>query len=337
MRNEVNSLQITREDEANGGYIPSALSEKGTRRKGRLAGGVRDKLTMAQMKARMASLWRYGDTYIEIAEQVSNEFSLPDEERITANSVHYHITQMIKYWREKGLIHIDDKQAAILARYDQIELLAIEGYFASCMGKKTTMYDKQIERASTGKNLKSLSSDVATKRDKVRENGNRSRGGRPNSDLLNDPRIDYFGSGEIKDILVLTGEKIKKYRRMEETPAGDPRFLSLLIDINDKRAKLFGLGKVNTTNGDQELARLSDEDRSKRLVAVINQAIRRVRGGPSEALASPAPLGGFPARDEDIPIPPEGYGEEDVPIEDEDDWGDLDETGDEDDEDIWGD
>src|SRR5690606_38803589 len=79
-----------------------------------------------------------------------------------------------------------------------------------------------------------------------------------------------------RDQMVSIEERIKDYTRTKETPAGNPRFLAMLININDKRAKLWGLyAKAQLDSDSEKAAKLSDEDREARVAALLNQAKMR--------------------------------------------------------------
>lgn len=258
----------------------------GRRMKGRLAGGVRDQHTMAEMKVRMSALWRDGELYHVIAEKVSDEFGLEGDKRLTANGIHYHLKNMKEQWRAMSLLHIDERQALVLARYDQLEMLITEAYFASCAGRSTKNFEKQIQQARSKKREKEL-------QEGIREDYE----GRVNHKNKNNAALQFeFDDGDLPETLVLTEEKIKRSRRREETPAGDPRLLAQLIDINDKRAALWGLKSKTIQTDDAERAALSDEQREERLAAVLQTVMNRKTSGGSLAntnLATPAPLGGW--------------------------------------------
>lgn len=265
----------------------------GRRMRGRLAGGVRDKLTMGEMKARMASLWKDGETYLEIANKVSDEFGLVGDERFKANGIHYHMKNLLEYWRSVGLLHIDERQAMILARYDQLEMLCMEAYFASCTGTLTSNYEKQVEKARSKEREAQLREIIAEERERKK--------GSMNPNHRDNPMFQFdLSDGELADILVITSEKVKEYTRTEENLAGDSKWVRLMIDINDKRAKLWGLlNRKGPDSDDAAMAKLSDEQRDERLAAVLSSALhRRAKGAGDTNLAPPAPLGGWENQEE---------------------------------------
>lgn len=278
MPEEVDPIGIVIEADAEGkDLVPNGLTG-GMRMKGRLAGGVRDKLTMAEMKARMSSMWKNGDSYLDIAETVSDEFGLEGDQRLKPNGIHYHIKEMLKYWKEQGLLNIDEKQAMVLTRYDQLEAIITEAYFASCQGKSTKIYEKQIERARSKDREEWIRESIAEERQKAKDENRK-------------PDLNFLG--EIESTLMDTSEKIKENERFEGSSSGDPRWTAQLIDINDKRAKLWNLhAKAGEISPDQELARLTDEARDERLKAVLVAALMRKTGNLGN-LAPASPLGGF--------------------------------------------
>lgn len=301
-------IQFTDEDRANGGYIPTR-DQNGTlrvRQLGRLAGGVKDKMTMAMQKADIAALWRDGETYDTIAESVSDKYGLEGDQRFKGNSIHYHIKKMLDYWRDKGLARIDERRAMILARLDQIEALCVEAYFASMEGKRTTQYNKQIERAMSKDRKDQLLGVEKKKRDGIQESDKRKKP---------DPSL-FQTEGDIgtEDLLLVTAEKINRNVRNEENQAGDPKFLNLMFGINKERAKILGLhNRTEELNPDQESAKLTDEARQQRLQTLLSSAKER-RQATANMLADPAPLGGF-LEGEEPPL------EVTQPEVDEDDWG----------------
>lgn len=298
----VNPREIVRvEDDLTNTY---ADRHGGRRMKGRLAGGVRDALTMAEMKTSMAALWKDGELYQVIADKVSDEFGLTGDKRLTANGVHYHLKNLKQQWRDMSLLHVDERQALILARYDQLELMITEAYWASTKGKTTKNFERQIQQARSKKREEELREEIAEDR-ASKVNGRNKR----------NPALQFDnGDGDLPEILMLTEERIKRSKRKEQNPAGDPRWMHMLIDINDKRAALWGLkNKKVALGGDAEMAALSDEQREERLAAVLQQVIQRKATGTGNTnLAPAAPLGGWKEGEEPgMSLEPEVTVEED--------------------------
>lgn len=273
MAHEVDPFGVVREDESSKGLIKNGLNGK-LRRLGRLAGGVRDKITMAEMKARMSALWKDGETYIEIANKVSDEFGLEGDARFKANGIHYHIKSLLAEWRERSMLSVDEKQALVLARYAQLEDICTNALFASMEGKETRYYERQLDKARSKKREQWIREEI--KREREENEGN--------IDVGQD-------NGGMEDALVNMQERIKEYSRVEMS-AGEAKWMAFLIDINHKRAQLWNLlAKREVTNEDQEMARLSDEDRTERMAAVLRSALMRATEDKGN-LAPPAPLGG---------------------------------------------
>jgi hypothetical protein len=294
---EVAPNQFLLAEEEEQGLIKNSMLMGNPVRRGRsrsAGGGSRDKLTMAEMKARISSFWKDGDSYIEIADQVSDEFGLEGEHRLKPRNIGYHVSQMLASAKKLQMLHINERQALILARYDQIELLCTEAYFAS-MTSETKNYEKQIHRAKSKDRGKQMVEDLKRERERISEINSRlsaQKQKRIREDPLDDPL------GDLPFILRKTSEKVKKYKRTESKPAGDPRFLQMLIDINDKRAKLWGLlNRSDNADPDQELAKLSDEERQSKIASLIHAAKMRITGDTG-ALAPASPLGGFQEGDE---------------------------------------
>jgi hypothetical protein len=290
---EVDPLSFTRQDEYQGGARLKAdpqdlircVDQNGVqrlRRKGRLAGGVRDKILMAQMKAGMAAMWSSGARYVDIAAAINERYDLQGDSAISVHAIEYHIKAMLDYWRQKGLAKMDERQAVILARFDQIEALAVEAYFASMEGKKTTQRNKQIERARSKERFNQLLKSEKRKR----ENGDK----RAKTPLF----IDTGELIDLEDLMQVTAEKIQKNVRHESNAAGDPKFLNMLITINKERAKILGLYNRKMDDGDNEAAKLTDEQRQARIATILSSAQnRRALQANETMLADPAPLGGF--------------------------------------------
>ena len=315
-------LILSEEDMANGGHVVPSQSDMSLRRKG---SSKFDDISLAQAKARIAFLYKEGEVLAEIGEQVAEEFGL--EKPLSPQLVSYHVREMINYWRQKGQLHIEDKQALWLARLDQIEMLATEAYFASVRGKKTTYHETLINKLNTPQVKKALK-QVLEDEWYDREDEKRSEG-RKLKKLKKKKRRDYLMDDEsLVDILIDTAEqnaeKHKTWERFEENRAGDPRWVAIMVQVSDQRARAWGLyDRAKKLDADQDMARLGDNERTNRLMAIVTTAIQRqsVAAGTS-GLAPAAPLGGFkegekPAEVEEIErIFDEGTDDED----DEDGW-----------------
>ena len=304
-----------RQDEEEAGLIPNGGFGSPVRRRGknRLAGG-RDKLTMAEMKTMMSSMWREQYTYVEIAEKVNDEFALEGDDRIKPTTISYHIKSLLDSAKKRAAMHITERQALILARYDQIEWLATEAYFAS-METDTINYERQVKKARSREREKQIADGYKRECRRVEKINKKRKAA--HRELLPMPVPTDPVVGDLPDLLEVTSENIKEYERKESKPAGDPRWVAMLIDITDKKAKLFHLlEKRDGENPDQELAKLTDEERVSRLAAVLHAAKSRATGDKG-LLAPPSPLGGFAEGDEPTPQPePESEeGPEEVEVE----------------------
>lgn len=270
----------------------------------------RTKLYMAKLKASIANLWNQGIYQDDIAEMVSDEFGLEGEERLNTALVSHHVRSMLNYWRDQSVLSIDEKQSALLARYDQIDALATQAYFLSMQGKATYHEERQIKHARERERIKDIREELHN----------------DNVKLTKKERKALLGTiGELEDALSLTEETIKEYSRMEETAPGDVKFLRVMIECNDRRAQLWGLkNRKEAATGDQELAKLSDDQRYERLAAIFHAAATR-KTGDRGTLAPPSPLGGFEgddptAKQDEVPMEeaPEEINVESIPeIEDE--------------------
>lgn len=292
---EVDPLTIDKDYQQYGAVVEMPLSiRNGVKyKKERVAGNVRDSLAQAQLRAGIAALWRDGEGYQEIANQINDSYGLS----ISKNAIHYHVKAMLAFWRKLTLARLDERQAMLLARIDQIEMLACEAYFQSMQGRMTNMHEKQIERAKSNDTKKKLQKNIRKEREDIKKNKKNARD-RAKLD------IDYNEDGDIFDILVTTSEKIKEYARNEENPAGDPRFLQIMLDCNKQRAQLWGmLNRKDAESDDKNIAKLTDEDRANRLAIILHDvAVRRTKN--TGALAPTAPLGGFKDNEGNpLPVP----------------------------------
>jgi hypothetical protein len=257
--------------------MPRTVGEKYV--KNRNAGTKRDKLAQAQLKAGIAGLWRDGRSYQEIADRINDQYGL----NITKDGVKYHITTQLEYWRKLSMTRIDERQAMLLARLDQIEQLAITAYFASMGDKEIKVYEEQIERARQQSNKDELQKRVRKERDDIRRAKHKGE----------QVEMPFQEDGELPDSLIVMSEKIKDYLRTESNPAGDPRFLQIMLEVNKHRAQLWGIwNRKEEDSNDMTLTKLTDEDRYKRLGAILATVAQR-RTKDVGALAPAAPLGGF--------------------------------------------
>lgn len=255
----------------------------------------KDIMTQAQIKASMAGLWRDGTSYDDIAERINEEYGT----NLAPSSIQNHIKSMLRYWRNLTLARVDEKQAMVLAKIEQVEELATMAYFASMSGKTVTMVQKQIDRAKSKENEKEL-----RKRTKKERRDMKKARGKHAEDvplIVND-------DGGLLDSLIITQEKIKEYIRKEENAAGDPRFLQIILDCNNRRAQIWGLFNNKTPeDADSAMVKLTDEDRQKRLEAILNTAAQR-RSADVGALAPASPLNGFGVDEEGNDLTPDDAG-----------------------------
>jgi len=292
IKNEVDPSFITRADEEYGGGMLLPQEYEGQNipnRKHRLAGGKANKLVLAQMKARMAALYRDGDSYKDICERVNDEYKLTNtKHELTVKKLSYHVQSMLQYWRSKATSHIDEKMALILLRYDQLETIATEAYYLSMKGKRTDNYSKQVNRIK-GRPSEEELQQVIGERKTQRADQKGRRGFVTDPKLLIDEPEHDFG-----ELIQETAEKITEYSRIEHVEAGDPRWVAILVDINHKRAQVMQvLRPKEDVSMDGESARLSDEARQQRISALLHQVRARREGVTATHLAPAAPLGGF--------------------------------------------
>lgn len=318
---EIDPLTIDKDYQQYGAVVemPVSIQNGNKYKKERQSGNVRDSLAQAQLRAGIAALWRDGDGYKEIANQINDSYGLD----LSPNTIHYHVKAMLAFWRKLSLARLDERQAMLLARLDQIEMLACEAYFQSMQGRTTQMTEKQIERARSNDTKKKLQKNIRKERDDIKK-AKKSRGKEHKQAQLD---IEFNEDGDMFDILVTTSERIKEYVRTEENPAGDPRFLQVMLDCNKQRAQLWGmLNRKDAESDDKNLAKLTDEDRANRLAIILHDvAVRRTKNTGS--LAPTSPLGGFfDEEGKPLPVPADANKPvlEGAFFDDDDDWGDDD-------------
>lgn len=288
-------VKVKREDEASVDSVVDEEFEARTRQR------EARNFNRAKMRLYIASLYGDPDTTLSaIIESVQEEFEL--EVPLTVKQVQGHIKAQVEMWRKESLKHIDEKLAMVLARIEQIEELATEAYFNSMQGKVVHYYENQIDKARERKT-----------QTKMRERALKKP--TPETDLLEEAlweeaerkaeasNSDDFGHTSMENMLVTTAQKIKEYKRFEETSAGDKGFLVIMLECARERAKLWGLYVKDKSleNPDAEFARLSDTDRAERM-SVLVQGVKARMGLPQRntmaQLAPHQPLGGFKSLEE---------------------------------------
>lgn len=253
---------------------------------------------LARLRARCSALYANGMYMTEIIETVNTDFELYDAP-LEAADVRRYIDEQVRFWRKEGTKHIDDKKAMMLAKIDMIEEMATNAYFASMEGRSTYTYEKQLNSVKT-----------QNEQDALRENG------LPNSyetkqrkplmnrvqDSFEDAWADVpiksddlrptFTDGNLPNSLLVLNEKIKEFRRLETNKAGDPRWLKLMLDCIEKRAKLWGLYVKDAIadDDDRQFARMTDKERMGRVGNILEQVAGRVAAKQPALLASAGPL-----------------------------------------------
>jgi len=233
-----------------GGYFPASRYTEGSIRH------KQETVRVAQMKVRMLALYKEDHTYPEIANQINQEFGTS----IGHHNVIYHIKNMLEYWKTQSADTFEHKQALVLAGIAQIEEMATEAYFRSMQGKETKVYEKQISRMRSHEYRKIIKQTFDEEVKKAQLEG----------------RDPQFPEDKLPDLLKDQQEKIKKYRRIDGLGAGNDKFLRIMLDCVEKRAKIWNLYKdQQALNPEQEAASLTDEERKSRLANVINMAMAR--------------------------------------------------------------
>lgn len=252
-----------------------------------------DSITHQRLTAQITGLYKDGKYLGEITEQINIEYGLENERALTSENVRDVIRAQVDYWRKAGLWSIDEKMAYALARNDQIEALAYESFKLSCQGKKTVFFEKKINRAKA----------TSPKNPKIESRREAEEEMRPEFEQsLLTKEEDPKRLGKIEELLTITGEDLKEYTRIEANEAGDPRWLVIMQNCGKERAKLWGLyTKEKENNQDEEFARLGNEERAKRISAILAEAKMRRENYVSN-LAPSSPLGGHPEKPEEKEI-----------------------------------
>ena len=291
-RNEIDPATIHREDEPEGFVLDfqEAPLQKKPKATAIRYSSEKDRIRKAEMKAMVLSLYRSDVDRKTIVSEVNAQFNANlREEQVTK-----FVSDNVKYWKTKSLLFIEERQALVLARLDQLEVLAIEGYFASMEGRETTSYEQLIN------NLKKK--DPATENKKRAKAANVEEAQAEWREMTNDWRdtnAKQIGMefGDLPDMIEETDNRIKTLQRIESNPAGDPRWVAIMLECNKERARLWSLyQRPDVKNDDQEMASMPDDVREQRLVSILHAAKARVNPNMGH-LAKPQPLGGFTEKD----------------------------------------
>lgn len=233
----------------------------------------RERRSEGQLKARVIAMWAKDSDYAEIVEQVNSDFGLTGPFAITTNTVARYIHKQLEYWRDRCASTVDEKMALTLMRFNQIEEMASQAFFDSKKGKVTTNFLKKINTVKSQKHEDKIAAVMA-----LEKAGTSS----------------MLGDDLLKDAIQVTAEEIRNSTSRDADGPGDPRFLTIMMQANKERAQLWNLYKrTDAVSGDQEFARMSDDQRTERLVAIISAAKNRTVGLDATNLAPAAPLGGF--------------------------------------------
>lgn len=269
-----------------------------------------EEVTQAQIRAEMAALYKEGESHAEIAERLNEKYGLQGPYRMTSGTISKNISALKSYWRAVGALHIDEKQALLLSRLDYLEAICINAYFASCEGKRTSYYERQLDRAKSKERQKNIKEDLEAERE-----GRVSKRAKDNP-VQKAKELMFSDLGNDEENVTVLAEKIKKFERTETSMAGDPRWMAQILNITEQRAKLLQMyNRKAPDDEDVKRAKLSDEERRQRFAAVINQvAIRKQIESGATNLAPAASLGGTradqPTVKELAPLPEEVLGEE---------------------------
>jgi DNA-binding MarR family transcriptional regulator len=237
-----------------------------------------DRVTVERTRAEIAGLYSEGVYLHVIAERMN----------MTRAGVQYHLNQLVNYWREMGLKSMDAKKAHELAYLSRLERLATEAYFASMQGRRTTMKETTVE--SLRRNLRY---NEQAKRKRAEKETEREDEVELSAEEVEAARQAEQAEMWEQEAQTPHNEKTKEYERVEDNEAGDPRWMQILMELSDRRCKLWGLYVKEAVPGEDEASRLEPEARGKRIAAIIDEARRRqqvvlAQGG---AGAPPPPAG----------------------------------------------
>lgn len=267
---------------------------------GRFINRKKNTLKQAEMRASIAALYAQNLSIPAICVEVSEYFGL--ETQLTVGQVNNHVQAMLKHWEEQGLIHIDKKNALILASLHQVETAAWDGFFASKEGKATYNYTRAIERIRSNKQealreralltrIKDENPEVFSE-DELNDIEEWALHGR----TLEDIQEGDVPSKATEQLMETINEKIKEYRKFEESLAGDKGWLNIILDCIDKRAKVFGSYKKDNEQDNPELeyAKMDDKEKQERIVSIFQRKAAELGVAPTQGthLAEAAPLGG---------------------------------------------
>jgi hypothetical protein len=207
-----------------------------------------------------ADVWQRRAEWAALQSDGVYMIQIAEQYGVDISTVSKGIQALIKKQQELGIKSLDLRQARQLAKYAWMESELVEAWQASKGGRKVN-YSEEIRQALHNK----------AKQDRKKEK-------RPK------------GNG--------TG-KYKKYTR-EENSYGDPRFMSLLIDIEKDINKILAVYPIIGKEGgpQDDTASLTAEERANRITALMEQA-RLERARQLTAAGRPA---GEEVADEDAPL-----------------------------------
>lgn len=228
-----------------------------------------------EMKARMMSLYALNESASDIADTINKEFAPYGMKVVDAGQVRSQVKSRISYWEEKTNQSVAHKRAAVLARLDQLENLAMLAYFDSTSGKRTISYENVQKKMRSKDKAKAIALAIKEDIERAEREG-----------VTWKP--EEFG--ELPKLIEQMNDGIKELIKTEMSESGDPRWVSLMLEISKERAKLWNLYKdIETSNADQELARMPDDVRENRIAALLQNAKSR-SGTLHTNLANTGPL-----------------------------------------------
>lgn len=240
----------------------------------------------AELKARIAMLYADDEFLDDIAEVINEEFGFEGDASLDVRSVRYYVRKQVEYWRKISVANIEVKQAAVLERINQIEQLALEGYYASMEGKSIRKIEREIKDAKSKPRFKAIRNAVKAEYAKAKAEKR---------------EVNLTDEMFLENILIKTSEKMKEYEALEENLSGNPKFLEIILKCNQERCKIWGLyiRQADMMTQEQQFAAMDDKERTQRIAALIQSVKNREssQNSPVEAvnsevssLARPAPL-----------------------------------------------
>jgi transposase len=209
---------------------------------------------LAERRMQMAAMFAKGKYLTTIAKHFG----------VSAITVGKEINKLVAEYQEEAKGHIGEKIAKEELLLYMVQLEAINAWFESKEGKIVNTHKRALQIKSVGKQF-----------------GNGRKGKQMSQAMVKATILQEldsaFGDPEPTDEMRVTNrDENEEEWDKHETSSGDPRFLSIILDCHDRRAKLFGLypkiDKEGLSLDDDETLQLDPQKRASLLRNYLDKA-----------------------------------------------------------------